>query len=348
MDFNKVSPSDREESKNVLFGQTLRIPNVDETESAEEDYVHIDASVSSPPMEDLVFAQLFSKSSSYMFRGTRIFSLLLEEGAMWISGCDGMSKQVLWKVNVPNFKVLLKKTIENSKASWQIIMVSFGKQILFSVKGGSEIHGINTETQLFETVFKDVRFQIDAMCCNDDHLYIFQKKSPDIIQILDSKFQSVGNIPTGFRENWTYYSEYEVDFCTSTTPMNTSTEGHSSSEFKTKHQHMCIISMSNPTPRHSVLWGAQYSADIKAIQHPSVRAVNETGVMWALDSRSFRELDNRFNPCSVSTSATGDVFIADNGADRVSRFVDIVTVISDALEIDWTRRIITASHGMSL
>ena len=49
----------------------------------------------------------------------------------------------------------------------------------------------------------------------------------------------------------------------------------------------------------------------------------KAGVIWALDSRSFRELDNRFNPCSVSTSATGDVFIADNGADRVSKMTDM-------------------------
>ena len=114
------------------------------------------------------------------------------------------------------------------------------------------------------------------MCCSDEHLYIFQKKHPDIIQILDSKFQSVGNILTGFRENWAYYSQYEVDFCTTTTTMNTSTENNSSSEFKTKHQHMCIISMSKLLQGTSDFRGAQYSTHIEAIQHPSVRAVNES------------------------------------------------------------------------
>ena len=102
---------------------------------------------------------------------------------MWISGYDGRSNQVLWHVNVPDFKVLLEKRIEGSKVSSKIIMVSFAKRILFAEKGGREIYGINVQTQSIETMFSDMKFQIDAMCCNDDHMYIFQKKSPDVIQI---------------------------------------------------------------------------------------------------------------------------------------------------------------------
>ena len=257
---------------------------------------------------------------------------------MWISGLNEKHNKVLWHVNLPDFKVLLEKKIRYAKARSQIIMVSFGKQILFAEKGGSKIYRINTKTQLFETIFKDVNFQIDAMCCNDDYMYIFQKKSPDVIQILDPKFQSVGKIPTGFKES---ISKCEVDLCTTTMRMNTSTKGNSSSEIKTKHQHVCIISMSKPaapSPRHPVPRAASREPTNRtAIRHPYVRALNEedliwesdsriypsvkaltkAGVIWQLDSRSCPELDNRFNPSSVSTSATGDVFIADNGTDRV-------------------------------
>ena len=271
---------------------------------------------------------------------------------MWISGLDEMRDQVLWHVSVPSFKVLEEKAIGDRmkkigdpEASLQIIMVSFGKQILFTKKGGCEIYGINTETPLIETVFKDVNFEIDAMCCNDDYMYIFQKKSPDVIHILDSKFQSVGKIPTGLKES---ISKCEVDLCTTTMTASASTQGHSSSEFKTKHQHLCIISMSKPAvqfPRYPVLWASNRDpSDRMAIRHPpvralieedviwqqsdsqiypSVKAVTEVGVIWQLDSRSCPELDNRFNPCSVSTSATGDVFIADNGTDRVSNMSDM-------------------------
>ena len=286
-------------------------------------------------MADVVFAELYCETNS----GFRFFSSLLEKGSMWISGLNEKHNKVLWHVNLPDFKVLLEKTIEGSKASSQIIMVSFGKQILFAEKGGCQIYCISTETQLIESIFKDVNFEIDAMCCNDDYMYIFQKKSPDVIQILDSKFQSVGKIPTGFKEN---ISKCEVDLCTTTMRMNTSTQGHSLSEFKTKYQHVCIISMSKPTdpsPRYPVfLSSSSDPSDRTAPWHPSVRtlnegdvilqsdsrispsikAVTESGVIWQLDSRSCPELDHKFNPCSVCY-ATGDIFIADNGADRVSK-----------------------------
>ena len=298
-------------------------------------------------MADAVFAeQLFETNSYELGWGSRFFSSILEKGSMWVFGRDEMSNKVLWHVNVPDFKVLREKTIEDPRVNSPIIMISFGKQILFAEKGGCEIYGINTETQLFETIFKDVSFQIDAMCCNDDHLYIFQKKFPDVIQILDPKFQSVGKIPTGFKES---ISKCEVDLCTTTMRMSTSTQDHSSSEIKTKHQHVCIISMSKPTDPSPWYPGpraaSQEPTDGMAIWHPyvrplnegdsiwqsdsriypSVKAVTEAGVIWQLDSRSCPELDARFNPCSVSSSATGDIFIADNGADRVSNCLILVT-----------------------
>ena len=308
MDFDKISASDGEESKtysnfNRLFGNKLRFQDFDETKLSEEDDAHIDSSTSSPPMADEICAELFAKTNSKEFEGGYFLSSFLEKGPMWISGRDRMRKNILWHVQAPDFRVLLKKSINDLDAFSPTIMVYFTDRILFAKKGHSKISGFNIQTQAFETMFHDVNFKIDAMCCNDDHLYIFQKKRPDVIQILDAKFQSVGFIPTMFKRK---ISKCEVDLCTHTMAMNISTQEPSSSGFKAKHQHMCIISMSNPTARAEI-W------------HPFVRAVNEDGVIWQLDSRSCPKLDDRFNPCSVSTSATGDVFIADNGANRVSK-----------------------------
>ena len=81
---------------------------------------------------------------------------------------------------------------------------------------------------------------------------------------------------------------------------------------------MCIISLTNPA-----VWSPLHPINRTATEHPSVRAVNEAGVIWNLDPRSYPELDHRFNPCSVSTSKTGDVFIADKGTDRVSKMADM-------------------------
>ena len=314
MDFDKVSASYGEESKtyldyNRLFGNKLRFEDFDKAKLSEEDDAHIDSSTSSSSVACDIFAELFAEINSNKFEGAHFLSLLLEKDSMWISGRDRMRNNVLWHVQVPNFRVLLKKTINDLDAFSPTIMVYFANRILFAKKGDSKIYGFNIETQAFETMFHDENFEIDAMCCNDDHLYIFQKKRPDVIQILDSKFQSVGFIPTGFKGK---ISKCEVDLCSHTMAMNISTQEPSSSGFKAKHQHMCIISMSNPI-------------SITAIWHPFVRAVNEAGVIWQVDSEKCPELDDRFNPCSVSTSATGDVFIADNGANRVSKMVGMST-----------------------
>ena len=310
MDFDKVSASNGEESKtyldyNRLFGNKLRFQDFDETPLAEEDDYHIYSSALSQSVACETFAELFAKTNSKEFEGAHFLSSLLEKGSMWISGRDRMRNNVLWHVQVPDFRVLLEKTIKGLDAFSPTIMVSFANRILFANKGHSKIYGFNTQTQAFETMFHDVNFEIDAMCCNDDHLYIFQKERPDVIQILDSKFQLVGKIPTWLQEN---FSGCKVDLCTTTMKIRASMLEHSSSEFEKKHQHMCIIGISN---RHPTVKSAT--------QHSFVRAVNEAGVIWQVDSEKRRELDKRFNPSGVSISTTGDIFIADNGADRVSK-----------------------------
>ena len=326
MDTDKATPLVGEESKihsynKHLMGRTLKVPDFDDL--AEEDDVHMDSSTYSSPMVCEIFAELFAEINSNKFEGAHFGSSVLEKGSMWITGLDGMSNQVLWQVNLPDFDVLLKKTIKGLDVYSPTTMVSFADRILLANKGDSKIYGFNVKTLDFERMFRDESFQIDAMCCNDEHLYIFRKKCPEVIDILDSKFQSVGKIPTGLKEN---VAKCKVDLCTATMTMNASMEEHSSLEFKTKHLHTCIISISYQyTLRREETWywhssGYRHSPGYR---HPSVRAVNEAGVIWQVDSRSCPELDNSFNPCSVSTSSTGDVFISDNGTDRVSKLSDM-------------------------
>ena len=315
----EISPFSRLVADVDYARKTLRIPDKNsrsyEIELAEEDLDQIGVSSFSPPVAAAIYAELFSATDSSKFLAANFFSSSLEKGSMWISGSVGMRKNVLWNVQVPDFKILLEKTRKDIKTGLQIMVVSSGKRILFAEKSGSKIYRLNTQTHAFETMFHDVSIQIDAMCCNDDHMYIFQKKSPDVIQILDSKFQSVGKIPTGFKEN---ISKCEVDLCTTTMKMSASIQEPSSSEFKTKYQHMCIISTSN-----------QYKSRKMLGARPSVRAVNESGVIWKVGSKNCPEFDENFNPCSVSSSTTGDVFIADNGSNKVSK----LTVMTELLVV---------------
>ena len=314
MDFDKVSASDGEESKiysnyNRLSGNKLRFQDFDETKLSEEDDAHIDSFTSSSSVACEICAELLSETNSNEFDGGYFSSSLLEKGSVWISGRDRMRNSVLWHVLVPDFRVLLRTTIKGLNVYMSTIMVSFANIILFANKGDNGIYGFNTQNQSFETIFHDESYQVDAMCCNDDYLYIFQKKHPDVIQILDSKFQSVGFMPTGFKGK---ISKCKGDLCTTTTKMDTSMQDHFSAELKMKHQHMCVISTSN-----------QYKSRKMVGARPSVSAVNEAGVIWQVDSKKCPELDKKFNPCSVSCSATGHVIIADKGSKKVSKLVDI-------------------------
>ena len=53
--------------------------------------------------------------------------------------------------------------------------------------------------------------------------------------------------------------------------------------------------------------------------HGSIRAVSSrAGTLWELDCVDHLDLPGSlFNPCSVSASETGDVYIADRGTNRV-------------------------------
>ena len=174
MDFDKVSASHGEESKtysnhNRLFENKLRFQDFDETKLAEEDDAHIDSSTLSSSVACEIFAEFFSETNSNEYEGAYFSSSFSEKGSMWIFGRDGMGNDVLWHVEVPDFKVLLKKTIQGFDALSQTIMVSFANRILFAKKSDSKIYSFNLETQAFETMFHDVNFHIDAMCCNEDH-----------------------------------------------------------------------------------------------------------------------------------------------------------------------------------
>ena len=302
------SPAEDESKPRFDFKKLQRSLDFIQTKSIKENDPG-DSTALSTPVEDGIFADLLSTMKSDKFPGTHFISALSQKDSMWISGWDKWRYHYFWQAKLPNFQVLLQRIKYLPKPYSHTIMVSFAKGILFAKKGGRELYSFNTQTETYESVFSHVDFQIDAMCSNDDYLYIFQRKHPDVIKIMDSKFQSIGHIPTGIDENLT---DCEVHICTITT----STQMRSLSEYKMKHQHTCIISISNS---YYFVMSSHPSP-----YYPSVRAVNEAGVIWQLDSENCPELGSRFNPCSVSTSAVGDVFIADNGSDRVRVILDCI------------------------
>ena len=233
-----------------------------------------------------IYAEFLSKTSQKAYALSQGFhGALFKDDSLWISS---WSKKNIGKnndfilLNVNLHDLILRQMMEKPKVKAKLpaVMYFFANWILFTTKGDSEIYGLDTKTQKFQKLFSEKKIQIDAMCVSDDDVYIFDKRCPELIQILDSRFKLVESIATGL-EN---ISTCDVDLSIV-------------KDERESKQHTCIISTSMP--------------------YPSVRAVNEEGGIWQIDSRRCPELDIRFNPCSVSASPTGDVFIADRGNDRV-------------------------------
>ena len=241
--------------------------------------------------------EIVSKTSLKRFEGTKmkIFSSVLFQGnSMWICGWNrnvvGNNDVVLLNVEVPDYKVLLKKKKRYKNSELPTIMFSHKDSILFAKRGGNEIFDFNTQTHRFKRLASFADLAVAAMC-GAEEVYYLDSKNPEHIQILDSS-RVGGIIPTGLGK----VKAFPMDMClvreSSTLP--SSTDIHSGNE-----DHTIILSVSAP--------------------HASVRAVNHThGVLWQIDCRSRPDqLNLEFNPCSVSSTTSGNIFVADQGTDRV-------------------------------
>ena len=123
-------------------------------------------------------------------------------------------------------------------------------------------------------------------------MYILSQNAPDLVQVLDSQFKPSDNFPT-FSER-TQNCEFD----------------------------MCLVPEAH--------LGVQNQQDLPNLSNHSVvlckrgppgfvRKVNsQTGQMWQTDTISHPSLTTKFEPCSVSASDDGDIFVADRGTDTVS------------------------------
>ena len=59
----------------------------------------------------------------------------------------------------------------------------------------------------------------------------------------------------------------------------------------------------------------QHTVAICSIHPPSVCVVNEDGIIWLLH---YGQCPENFSPCSITSSADGQIYIADRGTDKVS------------------------------
>ena len=183
---------------------------------------------------------------------------------------------------MPDFATLTKKKKIDSKATSPTIMFPFRDTILYAKKMGKEVIGFHTKSYKFKRRHRSDVLSIAAMCGDDHHVFLFNYSTPEFITVMDSNLQPEGKIDT-------HLSDTDVKGC---------------------NFEMCLgeCKQFRTTDNFPELF----------FSYGSVRAFSQKqGILWQLDCRSDPRLDLTFNPCSISSSKEGDVFIADQSKHAV-------------------------------
>ena len=248
-----------------------------------------------------ISAEFVSRTTTKVFRGSHLktFSAAYLMGdSVWLCGWNFSMVDnkdfVLLNAKVPKYNTVLKRKRKDEKAELPTNMFPFEENIMFTKKGDCKVHGFHKVTNKFSTVIRLDGGVFRAVCSSDQFIFSLDSIQPNVIKIWNPTFQCCGKIPLDYG----YASDAEIDM-SFISDSNTPSHHSDLRDDSTDIDHTIVISASCP--------------------HGSVRAVSQmTGMIWQLDYQNCKDLDLRFNPCSVSASLAGDVYIADKGTNRVS------------------------------
>ena len=284
--------------------------------------------ISSQPTRKAI-PELVSYLNLEKFEGSHLktFSNAFFSGhSMWICGWQkggffAKPDTVLLKVEVPDYKTIMKQKKGDPRAELPTVMIPFSDFILFAKKATNDIYRFKPETKRFKRAFSSADLSLAAMCASNDRVFILDRKHPNYIKVLDSGFQTEGKIPTGLDD----VRGCEVDISViseqqrsvPSTPSSSSNRMSSQTECK---YFSCVSSSDlHRSPSSHVIHTTDYTLVIStSTPISSLRAVNKMeGVVWQLDSKTNPELGSGFNPCSVSAAETGDIYFADASTEKV-------------------------------
>ena len=208
----------------------------------------------------------------------------------WSKNVLGTTYAVFINVDRTTHEVQMKKKKKIPGADHPTVMFTTEDNIVFAKKVGSEIHQFKISSHKFKKIFRRPDLSIAAMCGNEEFLYVVDKKVRKHIQVLDSYQNPECKIRTGLDET----HQYDID--------------------------ICLTAPITAAANHSVVLCTTCPA--------SVRLLSEHEILWQLDCHTFQQLDHQFSPCSVTASAAGEVFFANQGTDRVGYMLLIFCKIS--------------------
>ena len=219
-----------------------------------------------------------------------VSNCIFKGDSMWASSWKkdilGTFSTVFLNLKGPEYKLMAKKKKKTDGVDCPTVMFLSGDFIFFAEKGGKAIYQFNTVSHKFKRMTVFSDFAMAAMCGNEEFVYIIDENTHDHVTVLDSNFKPYSKVPTGLTQT----RDCDID--------------------------MCLTSVTwDVTMKHPIA--------ICTTRPASVRIVSQDGLIWNLD---YRHCPEHFSPCSVTSSADGQIYIADRGTNKVreqkSDFVD--------------------------
>ena len=225
-----------------------------------------------------------------------IFDAFIKDGSAWVCGWSknmiGKNDTVFLKIGGAELTTHLKKKKGDQNADLQTVITPFGKYILFARKDAKQVHGLNTQSGNFKPMFSGNDLRIVGICCSKRYIYVIGKENPEYIKILDSSFYHMGNIASTVEDS------------------------------QLNNLDMTIIPGLNQSQQQQQPQQPKEANDIIVISKGApdgfVRVLSRTeGIVWRLDDNVMPHFKGNFDPCSVSASTNGDLFIAERSTSMV-------------------------------
>ena len=230
-----------------------------------------------------------------------IFDGFLKDDSAWVCGWSknviGKNDTVFLRIRGIQHTVLLKKKKRDENADVQTMITPFGKYILFARKDAKQVYGLNTLSGNFKQMFNINDLRTAGICCGKSYIYVIGKENPEYIRVLDSNFYHTCNIATTIEDS--KLNNLDMAIIPGTIQ---------------RQQQQPQQKQQQQQPEE----GNDFIVISKGVPGGFVRVLSKTGgVVWQLNDEVTPRFKGNFDPCSVSASTNGDIYIAERSTSMV-------------------------------
>ena len=169
-------------------------------------------------------------------------------------------------------------------------MMPFGRYILFARKDSKQVYGLNTQSGNFKPMYTGNDLRIAVLCCSKSYIYVIGKENPEYIRVLDHSFYYKGNIASNIEDSQLNNLDMAL--------IPGANQGQQQEQQADGVNDVIAISKGAP------------DGFVKVISR-------KEGLVWQLNDKFAPQFKGNFDPCSVSASTNGDLFVAERSTSMV-------------------------------